>query len=33
MAENPKVTLQQVMAETDAQKILTQAKYKPKESQ
>ena len=32
MEENPKITLQQLMAETDAQKILTQAKYKPKES-
>ena len=32
MAENPSVTLQQLMAETDAQKILTLAKYKPKES-
>lgn len=31
MAENPTVTLQQLMAETDAQKILTQAKYRPKE--
>lgn len=32
MAENPDITLQQLMKETDAQKILTQAKYKPKES-
>jgi gliding motility-associated lipoprotein GldB len=32
MAENPKVTLQQLMNETDAQKILTLSKYKPKES-
>lgn len=31
MKENPKVTLQQLIAETDAQKILTKAKYKPKE--
>lgn len=31
MEENPKVTLQQLMEETDAQKILTQSKYKPKE--
>lgn len=30
MAENPKVTLQQLMTEKDAQKILTGAKYKPK---
>jgi gliding motility-associated lipoprotein GldB len=30
MAENPKVNLQQLMAEQDAQKILTAAKYKPK---
>lgn len=30
MKENPKVTLQQLMAENDAQKILNQAKYKPK---
>jgi gliding motility-associated lipoprotein GldB len=32
MAENPETTLQQLMAETDAQKILTKSKYKPKES-
>jgi len=30
MEENPEVTLQQLMAETDAQKILTKSKYKPK---
>jgi gliding motility-associated lipoprotein GldB len=30
MDENPKVTLPQLMAENDAQKILTQSKYKPK---
>lgn len=30
MQENPDVTLQQLMAETDAQKILTKSKYKPK---
>lgn len=30
MAENPKVTLQQLMLEQDAQKILSAAKYKPK---
>ncbi len=30
MKENPDVTLQQLMAEKDAQKILTEAKYKPK---
>lgn len=30
MEENPKVTLQQLMADQDAQKILTAAKYKPK---
>jgi gliding motility-associated lipoprotein GldB len=33
MAENPKVTLQELMKDPDAQKILTLAKYKPKESQ
>jgi len=33
MAENPTITLQQLMEDPDAQKILTQAKYKPKESQ
>jgi len=32
MAQNPDVTLQQLMAETDAQKILNKAKYKPKEN-
>jgi hypothetical protein len=32
MATNPEVTLQKLMAETDAQKILTNSKYKPKES-
>ncbi len=32
MEENPKVTLQQLMVDTDAQSILTKAKYKPKES-
>jgi gliding motility-associated lipoprotein GldB len=30
MQENPEVTLQQLMSETDAQKILTKSKYKPK---
>ncbi len=30
MAENPDITLQQLMADTDAQKILTKSKYKPK---
>jgi len=30
MAENPEVTLQQLMQETDAQKIFTQSRYKPK---
>lgn len=30
MKENPEVTLQELMAETDAQKILTKSKYKPK---
>jgi len=30
MAENPKVTLQELMKETDPQKILNGAKYKPK---
>ena len=30
MLENPDVTLQQLMANTDAQKILTKSKYKPK---
>jgi uncharacterized protein YjaZ len=29
MNKNPKVTLQQLMNETDAQVILTKAKYKP----
>ncbi len=29
MEENPEITLQQLMAETDAQKILTRSKYKP----
>jgi hypothetical protein len=33
MSENPKVTLQELMKDTDAQKILTKAKYKPKEGQ
>jgi gliding motility-associated lipoprotein GldB len=32
MAENPKVTLQELMAETDSQKILRLSKYKPKPS-
>lgn len=32
MEANPNVTLQQLMAETDAQQILSLAKYKPKES-
>jgi gliding motility-associated lipoprotein GldB len=31
MIENPNVTLQQLMQETDAQKILMGSKYKPKE--
>ena len=31
MKENPKITLQQLMAEHDAQKILNQSKYKPKQ--
>ncbi|MFD2284663.1 gliding motility lipoprotein GldB [Pedobacter petrophilus] len=31
MDENPKITLQQLMAENDAQKILSQSKYKPKQ--
>ncbi len=30
MEENPAVTLQQLMANTDAQQILTKSKYKPK---
>ncbi|RZK43551.1 MAG: gliding motility lipoprotein GldB [Pedobacter sp.] len=30
MKENPKVSLQQLMADNDAQKILTKSKYKPK---
>lgn len=30
MAENPEVTLQQLMADNDSQKILTKSKYKPK---
>ncbi|MFC3560791.1 gliding motility lipoprotein GldB [Pedobacter jamesrossensis] len=30
MKENPKVTLQELMVENDAQKILNQSKYKPK---
>ncbi len=30
MIENPDVSLQQLMADTDAQKILTRSKYKPK---
>lgn len=33
MEENPEITLQQLIAEPDAQKILTLSKYKPKESQ
>ena len=33
MAENSKVTLQQLMADTDAQKILSLSKYKPKPSE
>jgi len=32
MKENPDVTLQQLMAETDSQKILNKSKYKPKEN-
>lgn len=31
MEENPKITLQQLMADQDAQKILNQSKYKPKQ--
>lgn len=31
MKENPKVTLQQLMADNDAQKILNQSRYKPKQ--
>lgn len=31
MAENPKVTLQELMADHDAQKILNRSKYKPKQ--
>ncbi len=31
MEENPNVTLQQLMADQDAQKILNQSKYKPKQ--
>lgn len=31
MDKNPKITLQQLMAENDAQKILNQSKYKPKQ--
>ncbi|RZK21005.1 MAG: gliding motility lipoprotein GldB [Pedobacter sp.] len=31
MAENPKITLQQLMNDNDAQKILSQSKYKPKQ--
>jgi hypothetical protein len=31
MEENPNITLQQLMAENDAQKILNQSKYKPKQ--
>ncbi|SFG64605.1 gliding motility lipoprotein GldB [Pedobacter insulae] len=30
MAENPTISLQQLMTDTDAQKILTKSKYKPK---
>ncbi|WAC41373.1 gliding motility lipoprotein GldB [Pedobacter sp. SL55] len=30
MEENPEVTLQQLMADTDTQKLLTKSKYKPK---
>jgi hypothetical protein len=30
MAENPQVTLPQLMAQNDAQKIFTLSKYKPK---
>lgn len=33
MAENPQVTLQQLMAEPDPQLILSKSKYKPKENQ
>lgn len=32
MKENPDITLQQLIAETDAQKILSKAKYRPKEN-
>jgi len=31
MEEHPKITLQQLMADNDAQKILNQSKYKPKQ--
>lgn len=31
MEENPKVTLQQLMADNDAQKILNQSRYKPRQ--
>ena len=31
MKEHPDVTLQQLMADNDAQKILNQSKYKPKQ--
>ena len=31
MEENPNITLQQLMAENDAQKILNQSKYRPKQ--
>lgn len=31
MQENPSITVQQLMADTDYQKILTKSKYKPKE--
>ncbi len=33
MVKNPDVTLQQLMAQTDAQKILNGAKYRPKDSE
>ncbi|MCX2576018.1 gliding motility lipoprotein GldB [Pedobacter sandarakinus] len=33
MDQNPKITLQQLMADNDAQKILNQSRYKPKQKQ
>jgi hypothetical protein len=31
MAENPKITIQELMLNQDAQEILTKSRYKPKE--